>query len=417
MRNQNDGWAAGNVALLLAMFALSWLPDCSGEPPEAKAPPPEVKDHRVEVKIDKQITIVSRDAGLRRAMMSMVCHPDGSIYLNTQTQETLYRSTDNGQTWTPLPVNFTGELKKQALHALIASRDGRLWLMHQSAGGKDLFVSYSSDQGKSWTTTSIDYANLAPGAPEAPYLTSYNDYNSFIERPDGTMMLGVGLRYYEEPCDYAADYAQEDQSRAGFHETLIRSSGGGKNWGDPTKVHQHVAETCYAVDPNDHDHILAMTRKQRMMLPGETKESLQKDLGEPPPNLDWPYKGAILLESTNGGRSFREVLGSYLGHYSHRGTMLWTKTNVIVAPHTAPGPDNRRLVVNVSLDGGKTWVDGTKAGAQTMKQARNFVLVPGFYFTTPTVELSQNHFLTAYCHKPGRTVSGLFWHIERTTEK
>ena len=283
--------------------------------------------------------------------------------------------------------------------------------MHQTGGrGKDLFVSYSSDKGLSWTTTAIDYANLAPGAPEEPYAFCYNDYNTFIERPDGTMMVGVGMRYKDWN-----NYQNEDQTHPGFNETLIRSTDGGKTWGDPTLVHQHVAETCYAVDPYDPDHILAMTRKQRMMLPGETKESLEMDLGEPPPNLDWPYKGAILLESTNGSRSFREVPGSYLGYYSHRGTMLWTKTNVIVAPHTAPGPDDWRLVVNVSLDGGKTWVDGTKAGAQTMKQARNFVLVPyppGFSFTTPTVELSQNHFLTAYCHEPGRTVSALFWHIE-----
>ena len=89
-------------------------------------------DHRVDVKIDKRITIVPPGT-LTRAMMSMVRHPDGAIFLNTQTGP-LYKSTDNGQTWTPVPVKLIGVPPKQTLHGLGVNRKGRLLLFKQTPG-------------------------------------------------------------------------------------------------------------------------------------------------------------------------------------------------------------------------------------------------------------------------------------------
>ncbi len=374
-------------------------------------------DHRVKVKIDRREVVVPADAKLDRAMLGMVRAPDGTIWLNTQTQQVLLKSTDEGRTWTTLPVKLPEAPPMQLFHGLGVSRDGRLWLFHQSKAtaedarfSTNLFVSVSSQGASSWQTTSIDFAGLAPGAPERPYALCCNDYNTFFQRPDGTMAVGVGLRYEDWK-----DYQQTDQTRPGLHETLVRSTDGGKTWGDPTEVHQHVAETCYQVDPNDPDHILAMTRKQRMPLRGETSEILKEKLGVPPPNPTWPFKGAILLESTDGGRSFLEVPGSYLGYYSHRGTLLWTKSNVLVASHLGAGTTDWSLEVNISMDGGKTWVDGSKSGVNTLNQAKAFVLVPsppGFSFTSATVELQPNHFMTVYVSTPGTTVHSVFWHLE-----
>ncbi len=377
-------------------------------------------DHRAEVRIDSRTTIVSPDSGLilKRAMLGMRTHPDGSILLCVQTLPVLLRSTDQGKTWTQLEVKLPGNPEKAVFNGLGISRDGRVWLMHQTdSSGTDLFVSVSREKRGAeltWTTTQIDYTKFAP-KPDQPYTSCPNDYNTFFERPDGTMALAIGLRY-----DDHGDYQQEDSSRPGFHETLIRSSDGGKTWGDPTEVHQHVAETCFAVDPADPDHVFAMTRKQRMLLRGEDPATVARQAGVPV-NTGWPWKGAILLESHNGGRTFHEVPASYLGYYSHRGTMLWTEDNVIVAPHTAAGPTDYRLVVNISLDGGETWVDGTEHGAPAMTDARDFELVPdppGFSFMTPTVELSRNHFLTVYCQgHPQKTVMGVFWHVEAPKKK
>ena len=88
---------------------------------------------------------------------------------------------------------------------------------------------------------------------------------------------------------------------------------------------------------------------------------------------------------------------------------------MIIAPHAATGQRDYRLVVNISLDGGKTWVDGTRRGTTVMNNSHDFVLVPdppGFSFTTPTVQLSRNHFLTVYCSGNPLAVNGTFWHIE-----
>ena len=275
------------ILALLALIGCAPTPSQEGLDPE-----------RVTVKIDKQVSVIepSKETGLTHEMLGMVRHPEGKIFLRTQTQGFL-TSLDRGETWARLPVDFTQAPDKQTLHGLGVSRDGRLWLMHQSPGGKDLFVSVSEDTARAWSTSSIDYANLAPGAPEQPYTFCYNDYNTFFQRPDGAMVLGVGLRYEDH-----ADYQQEDQSRPGFHETLIRSRDGGMTWGDPTEVHQHVAETGYAVDPNDPDHILAVTRKQRPPLRGQDAAAEEKAAGVPQ-GTAWPWKGALLLESTDGGRS------------------------------------------------------------------------------------------------------------------
>lgn len=380
----------------------------------------EGSDHRIEVVIDTRTKIVSPESGLKieRAMLGMLRHPDGSILLSLQTLPVLLRSTDDGRTWGQIDVRLPGDPHEPIIHGLGVSRDGRVWLMHQTGNaGKDLYVSVSQERGGSqftWTTTQIDYAQLAPNRAQ-PYLYCYNDYNTFFQRPNGEMVLGIGLRY-----EGHEDYQQEDQSRPGFHETLIRSSDGGETWGDPTEVHAHVAEACYTVDPRDPDHILAMTRKQRPLLRGEDPATVAGQAGVSV-EVEWPWKGALLVESRNGGRTFHEVADSYLGYYSHRGTMLWTNDNVIVAPHTAAGKRDYRLVVNISLDGGQTWVDGTESGTSAMNHARDFVLTPyppGFNFTTPTVQISRHRFLTVHCYGQGpyRMVGAVSWHIETLTE-
>ena len=372
------------------------------------------------VEIEAEVMVDPVESGLERSMLGMVTHPDGSIYLNTQTQQRLYKSTDQGRSWTRLPVNLPEAPPDQVQHGLFVSRDGRLWLMHQSPGGKDLFVSVSSDSGSTWKTTSIDFGQFSPGGSEDPYVLCANDYNTFFQEADGTVVLGVGLRYADH-----RDYQQEDRSRTGFHETLIRSRDEGASWGDPTEVHQHVAETGYAVDPNDSMRVLAMTRIQRPPFPGEDVAAMSKRSGAPP-GASAIYKQGILLESSDGGRTFQEVPGSLNEYYGHRGTILWTPRNVVVITHQGgvPGksaPDGT-VLARVSLDGGRTWVNETESGTPSMADSTRFLLVPqppGHSYTAPTVELEPDHFLTVYnTRHPGwesRAVKGVFWRLVRSS--
>ncbi len=372
------------------------------------------------VEIEAEVMVDPVESGLERSMLGMVTHPDGSIYLNTQTQQRLYKSTDQGRSWTRLPVNLPEAPPDQVQHGLFVSRDGRLWLMHQSPGGKDLFVSVSNDSGSTWKTTSIDFGQFSPGGSEDPYVLCANDYNTFFQEADGTVVLGVGLRYADH-----RDYQQENRSRPGLHETLIRSRDGGQTWGDPTEVHQHVAETGYAVDPDDPMRVLAMTRIQRPPFPGEDVAAMSKRSGAPP-GASAIYKQGILLESNDGGRTFQEVPGSLNEYYGHRGTILWTPRNVVVITHQGgvPGksaPDGT-VLARVSLDGGRTWVNETESGTPSMAESTRFLMVPqppGHSFTAPTVELEPDHFLTVYnTRHPGwesRAVKGVFWRLVRSS--
>ena len=79
----------------------------------SSSPAGEFTDHRVQIKIDRRATIVTPESplNLKRAMLGMQRHPDGSILLCLQTLPVLLRSSDQGRTWTtttPGPPVSTG---------------------------------------------------------------------------------------------------------------------------------------------------------------------------------------------------------------------------------------------------------------------------------------------------------------------
>ena len=114
---------------------------------------PPVEDHRVRVEIEGEVEIVPPGSGQGRGMLGIVRHPDGSIFVNTQTRG-LVRSTDNGRTWEAIEA--------ENAFALGVTRDGRLWLAGQTAQNA-VSVSRSADRGRNWTATVVDGAGLGPG--------------------------------------------------------------------------------------------------------------------------------------------------------------------------------------------------------------------------------------------------------------
>ncbi len=392
----------------------------------------------VELVLDDEVIIAQASAKLRAH--NLVWGPKGEIWINTgETEPGLLRSEDQGKTWESVFVNLPSVPLGQHLAGFHITREGRLWLIHQLPplllGRKHVptndqrgFVSVSSDRGLTWQTTEIDARDFAPDARQDPY-TSIEIawcHPNFVEQPDGTVFFSLSMRY-----DDWDDFSQADQSRPGIRDVMIRTADGGATWGDPTIVHQHATETAYAVDPHNPDRILAATRIQRKALPGEDLTSIRKRsaMDMTPPNYmpEWAYKNGLLLESIDGGRSFREVPDGLFGFGSYRWSAVWTNANwLILASNAGQDPGQKRNfgdhVVRISLDGGRSWLDGTTDGTSAPNKAKKFVVVPAYrdigkmdHYSAgvpATVELSPNRFLTLASYKRDKILKGRIWHLE-----
>ena len=388
-----------------------------------------LKSGSIEIKLDDEIEIVPPGT-LSRSMMSMVRHPEGSIFLNTQSGP-LYRSADNGRMWTAVPVEMPHLPHPQVLHGVGASQDGRLWLSHSSIEerpdglyGQDLFVSHSVDSGRTWKISGTNFGEFPPGIPNMQFHEDGN--RTFIEQPDGTLMFTttmVPAPKYAEKFPSSTPFDYDGQPGDLFSDIIFRSTDGGETWGDPTPVYPSLNphESNLAIDPKDPDHILVMTRCQGELPPDKDPDEFMVRTGNPLPYV----KQGVLFESMDGGRTFQDA--GWTNYYGHRATVYWAPSNTVIV--TGCGglggcllsscPYGGNLVVRISLDGAKTWVDGTDSGVPDMSEAQTFELVPqppGHSFTTPTVELSPGHFLTVYGYYWGAaqvlTINGVFWHIE-----
>ena len=435
MESHRNSLAMRKTLLALTLVVLYLFLGCEAQPPE-------IKDHRVKVKIDKTVVITregpsvyeATGSGVSRSMMSMVHHPDGSIFLNTKN--VLFKSTDNAQTWTPVPLKLTDVPPNQHQIGIGVTRAGRLLMVHQDSGtvgnlyGQSLYVSYSDDGGKTWKKSSTDFGKIPPGIPNMHF--HEDGVRTFIEQPDGTLMFTTTItpagdyrkkyppKSPQEPPNYQYGGKEGDL----FSDIVFRSTDGGLTWGDPTQVYPDLNphETAMAIDPHNPDHILVMTRIQRDSGPGEDAEQMMKETGNPMPQ----YKQGTLFESTDGGRTFQLAKGGMTSWYGHRGTIYWSPNDVVVVTHNHGGSGHKRKVIRISLNGGKTWVDGTKAGTPFMNKSANFLLAPAVGFTSPTIELSKNHFFsTAYLYPSPyddwtnptqlrETIVGVFWHLEKS---
>ena len=369
-----------------------------------------------DVKVDNTLTVYSVEEGIGHTMPQAKRHPDGSIYINA-CRNGLFKSLDHGKTWMQIPWQFDP-------NGFGISRDGRLWIVDRQPQKSNsvILIGQSSDGGRTWETQDLDCGPFAPGGVDDPYTiaTPHGAFTNFFELSDGTLMFSVGLRY-----DDWGDFENEDQSRPGIRDVMIRTTDGGKTWGDPTIVHQHATETDFAVDPTNPRTVLAFTRIQRGLLPGEDRAATVCSFG-------WPFKNGMLLKSTDGGRTFNELPGGMTECYGHRGAILWTKNNTVIVTRNrgcrtmeerqSRGRNGAAIEVQISCDGGRTWLADDPDRSSHLGGSARFVLVPlkeAHSFTSPTVELSENQFLTVYLAGPDTNtttdIKTVTWHIDRSS--
>jgi sialidase-1 len=174
-------------------------------------------------------------------------------------------SNDGGKSWSgpveiaprgedarnpALGVNAAGEIMlafwKAGLHVFKDTPDGPQevgpWRGKEELGKiPGLFITRSADNGKTWT-------------PPVPYLSKYlaygGPYGRIISAPDGTLLMGAigwprdaGAAVPDTTTDVMA--ANPDDAAV-----LVRSTDGGKSWGDETMVGRGFTETSYAFLPD-----------------------------------------------------------------------------------------------------------------------------------------------------------------------
>lgn len=414
-------WQTKNVAVVLISIGMSFFIVCS-------AGAKEVKDHRIEVKIGQTISVANSEVGVTRGMMSMARASDGTIYL--ATQNVLFRSNDHGHSWDVVPVHLPNLPPNQVINGMGVSRSGRLFLTHQNRGkengmyGQSLYVSYSDDGGAKWTTSETDFRQFGPGTPNIHF--HEDGCRTFVEQPDGTIMFTTTVtpaqdyrkKYPPTNPPVPPNFGYGGQPGDLFSDIVFRSTDGGVTWGDATQVFPALNphESALAIDSQDGDHLLIMTRVQHGLRHGENAEEMMKITGNPKPR----YKQGALFESTDGGRTFQLAKGGLTSWYGHRGSVSWADNGVVVVNHQKnPGNGesrhDRTLVARISLDAGKNWVDGTRTGTSFMNQSTKFVLATDKALTAPTVSISPDHFVSAYFQGED-LVNAVLWHIERKSD-
>jgi len=202
---------------------------------------------------------------------------DGTLYVKA-ANGLLYVSRDNGQTWTSKTIDLQKNLVSQGVEAAHADLlgqnygpfgivgDDRMVLCHQTftIWGQDLWVSTSDDFGDTWITRPVDLdAIQPPGVPDGQrYMLHYASVGSVFELADGTICLGV--LYYPAVHWHAPEVWPSDLPTG---EALIRSTDGGKTWGDATYIgpdhDRYMLECDYATDPRNPDRFFTIARNQR----------------------------------------------------------------------------------------------------------------------------------------------------------
>ena len=210
-----------------------------------------VDDHRIRVKTGKVVQILP--VGRSPSMMKMLRHPDGSIYLNTQSTDSsrsLARSDDDGATWSEpiLVINSQAEhlpiFRTVQVGNLWTDPLGRLWLffnqtMNRFDGRDGLWVTVSENPDDEELTWSVPRYLWPGSALNKPIVLSDGDWmlpvQLFDHMDGGRGPFKVGVFPELDPVRGANVLVSSDQGH-----TWTRR--GGRRFPEPNFYEHHVLE-------------------------------------------------------------------------------------------------------------------------------------------------------------------------------
>ncbi len=168
----------------------------------------------------------------------------GAPHIGVKGRLDLIRSTDKGKTWSAPWVAADGDLDDRN-PAMGQLSDGTIVLGYAIASGYDasglhfvgkredrvfdgVYLIFSKDNGKTWTKPVRDagiYNFYAKKGHVSPY-------GKIIQLKDGTVLMAVYFEFFDG---------------RGNESYVFRSKDGGKNWGEPVLLGEHMNETGIAV--------------------------------------------------------------------------------------------------------------------------------------------------------------------------
>ncbi len=201
-----------------------------------------------------------------------------------QTCVTVQWSTDNGATFGKPKIFPDMQGRTSGLRLL---RDGTLVLAH----GRD-YVSRSIDAGHSWSQTQLP-SDIIPG--EGPLVLG--EVSGCVELADGTLLMHLARRI---PNEYK------------WTAYVIRSTDGGRSWGDPTRVPTHTDADEINYDLLSSGRILGIARCSAAFIKRNGLEDVVPG-GRDAPLVGEPGDSPAVFWSDDHGRTWTDPIPTRLG--------------------------------------------------------------------------------------------------------
>ena len=266
---------------------------------------------------------------------------DGNLYAGVHGR--LFKSKDEGRTWSSSTVDFEGFKSMRSFGIL---PDDTFLMLYErfpdDQGIVDLSVARSVDKGKNWIMSAPLDVSPYTGSPGA-------DGNKFCMLPDGTIIVAVTLRNGDGLLDH--DGSILSIGKRGIHDHIYRSIDGGLTWGDRTLVTDHCSETSFLPIPGG--KLLAAIRRQRWFLYPDDPPDLWKQTGGKP---GFVYKHLFLADSYDGGRTWTNLRQWTKVFGECPGELIRLNDGRILLIYSRRYPyEQGDLRARVSLDDGATW--------------------------------------------------------------
>lgn len=324
----------------------------------------------------------------------IVCrHPDGSLVFTSRVPE-IYRSTDEGRTWTKIADIDRPPSHDSSTSGFGVTKDGtylamvdlRTALADKATGARPQYkmhIGRSTDGGKTW-----DFKQIAPGPK---IFGGRGDGSRINQLSDGTIILNTATAWVTP------------QREVNLGEVIMRSKDDGQTWYDFTVLPPDTCESNLLELPGG--RLLLATRFQNM---GEKKDHyFGQDLGEddkweyPSPNYvgHGRFKNEAIMLSNDGGYNWTKPFIVTRIHMVSADVVLDPEGRVVLSYDHKDSVGGCRA--RVSTDGGLTW------------EEENYILAYDRIGTrTSSVVLKDGRVLTLWASGISKGVSGTIWKPE-----